>query len=103
MHGRRFTFPVLGAGFDPTNNKQAGYEDISVGVARKLEQAMPLTCFWKARRMPSSEWKSPSKFFACLAQSKKPQTTEPVEMIGPLRLFSAFSPENPTRHLPANL
>jgi len=34
-------------GFDPTNNKQAGYEHISTAVAREQEQALPLTGFWE--------------------------------------------------------
>ena len=33
-------------GFDPTNNKQAGTEHVSVAVAREQDQAMPLTGAW---------------------------------------------------------
>ncbi len=34
-------------GFDPTNNKLAGTEHISVAVAREQEKAMPLSGFWE--------------------------------------------------------
>jgi transglutaminase-like putative cysteine protease len=34
-------------GFDPTNNKQAGTEHVSVAVAREQDQAMPLTGAWE--------------------------------------------------------
>ena len=48
MLGRMFTFPAPGRrGFDPTNNKQAGTEHVSVAVAREQDQAMPLTGAWE--------------------------------------------------------
>jgi transglutaminase-like putative cysteine protease len=34
-------------GFDPTNNKRAGAEHISVAVAREQEKAMPLSGSWE--------------------------------------------------------
>jgi transglutaminase-like putative cysteine protease len=34
-------------GFDPTNNKRAGTEHISVAVAREQDQAMPLAGAWE--------------------------------------------------------
>ncbi len=34
-------------GFDPTNNKQAGAEHVSVAVAREQQQAMPLSGAWE--------------------------------------------------------
>lgn len=34
-------------GFDPTNNKQAGSEHVSVGVAREHEKASPLSGYWR--------------------------------------------------------
>jgi transglutaminase-like putative cysteine protease len=36
-------------GFDPTNNKLAGSEHVSVGVAREHEKACPLSGAWMGR------------------------------------------------------
>jgi transglutaminase-like putative cysteine protease len=33
-------------GFDPTNNKRAGWEHVSVAVAREQEKASPLSGYW---------------------------------------------------------
>ena len=33
-------------GFDPTNNKQAGVEHVSVAVGREQDKASPLSGFW---------------------------------------------------------
>jgi len=37
-------------GFDPTNNKLAGSEHVSVGVAREQDKASPLSGFWEGPR-----------------------------------------------------
>jgi transglutaminase-like putative cysteine protease len=42
-------------GFDPTNNKLAGAEHISVAVARAQEKAMPLAGSWEG---PSDAFQS---------------------------------------------
>jgi transglutaminase-like putative cysteine protease len=46
-------------GFDPTNNKLAGAEHISVGVAREQEKASPL----------SGSWQGPAGAFECMEVS----------------------------------
>jgi len=40
-------------GFDPTNNKLAGSEHVSVAVAREQDKASPLSGFWEG---PSDAW-----------------------------------------------
>ena len=48
MPGRKCTFRAPGwQGFDPTNDKMAGHEHISVAVAREQEKACPLTGSWE--------------------------------------------------------
>jgi transglutaminase-like putative cysteine protease len=37
-------------GFDPTNNKRAGYEHVPVAVAREHEKASPLSGSWEGDR-----------------------------------------------------
>ena len=47
MPGRKIYIPGAGwHGFDPTNNKLAGNEHISVAVAREQEKASPLAGSW---------------------------------------------------------
>jgi hypothetical protein len=47
-------------GFDPTNNKLAGGEhvSVSVAVAREQEKAIPLSGAWAGPRTPSTGWTS---------------------------------------------
>ena len=46
--GQEIYIPGAGwRGFDPTNNKVAGSEHISVGVTREQEKASPLSGSWE--------------------------------------------------------
>ena len=63
-------------GYDPTNNKRAGDEHISVAVARP-EKASPLSGTWKGPATPSTAWRSPCRSWRSGSHRQKAETRQP--------------------------